>query len=169
MPVIQTIKEGVYIISKFEIIKQIFIPPSIGQKFPALSKAWLIVTIIVAASQVVKKYQSYIAWGFLIISLTVYLWCVCLNIYKSFQKLTTLNQENTTLREKLQGKLDDEKGFNIRYNENEVSITYNGEYKNDTALKNVIVNALNEYQASNEKQKAKWREEWENEISHMKF
>lgn len=169
MPVGQTIKKGVYIISKSEIFKQIFIPPSIRKRFPILSVTWLIVTIIVTASQTIKKYQSGIAQAFIIISLAFYVCCVCYNIYRTFKEFSTIKREKVVLEESLAHETKSEKGFNITYSEGELSIKYNGESKNDEALKKVILGAFEEYQASNEQQKEQWRKEWEDYMLNHKW
>lgn len=116
-----------------------------------------------------KKYQSRIALAFIIISLFVYLFCVCRNIYDTFKALIESKQENALLSKKLDDKSKSEKGFVITYNDEGITITYNGEYQNDSALKKVISGAMSEYQESNEQQKKKWREEWEEELLNMKF
>ena len=70
-----------------------------------------------------KKYQSRIALAFIIISLFVYLFCVCRNIYDTFKALIESKQENALLSKKLDDKSKDEKGFVITYNDEGITIT----------------------------------------------
>lgn len=94
---------------------------------------------------------------------------MCKNIYDTFKNLITLKQENVSLRGKLDNKNKNKKGFVINYSDKEITITYNGEYQNDSALKKVISGAMSEYQESNERQKKKWREEWDDEFLNGKW
>lgn len=73
------------------------------------------------------------------------------------------------MKKLLDHKIKNEKGFVITYSEGELNITYNGESKNDAALKKVVLGALEEYQASNEQQKEKWRKEWEEDLLNHKW
>lgn len=73
------------------------------------------------------------------------------------------------MKKLLDHKIKNEKGFVITYSEGELSITHNGESKNDAALKKVVLGALEEYQASNEQQKEKWRKEWEEDLLNHKW
>lgn len=80
-----------------------------------------------------------------------------------------MKQEKVTLKKLLDHKIKNEKGFVITYSKGELNITYNGESKNDAALKKVILGAFEEYQASNEQQKEQWRKEWEDYMLNHKW
>lgn len=74
------------------------------------------------------------------------------------------------MKKSLDHKIKNKKGFVITYSKGgELNITYNGESKNDAALKKVILGALEEYQASNEQQKEQWRKEWEEDLLNHKW